>query len=217
MFKQFRPIEKGEFFLIGGDCSQGGEDYNCAQFLSHTKLDVPLVYHAQGVAAQMTPEVYRVAEILYDITGVPPFIGFERNNGGGSEMERLRVLNTKNKYRLFVMPDIGKTEGKDTQKLGWDTTSLTRPILIGDEKNIIDVHGIWIYDEETIQELFWFILNNQGKPEAMKGKHDDTVMALGVAIQMHQHVIPPLSKYQEEKIRQSLPQFQPEVDMDLGI
>lgn len=217
MFKQFRSIEKDEFFLIGGDCSQGGEDANVAQFLSKTKLDVPLVYHAQGVAAQMTPEIYRVAEILYDITGIPPYIGFERNNGGGSEMERLRVLNTKNKYRLFIMPDFGKTEDKDTNKLGWDTTISTRPILIGDEKNIIDVHGIGIYDEETIQELFWFIVNRQGKPEAMRGKHDDRVIALGVAWQMYQNVIPPLSKLQEARITQSLPQFQPEIDVDLGI
>jgi hypothetical protein len=187
MFRQYRKIEHGEFILIGGDCSQGGEDANAAQCLSKTKLDVPLVYHAQGVAATMTPELFTIAEKIYDITGLPPVIGLERNNGGGSEMERLRVLNERRKYSLFVMPVIGETHDKDTKKLGWDTTESTRPILIGDLKNIVDVRGLGIYDEDTIQELFWFIINNKGKPEAMKGKHDDRVIALGLAWQMYQH------------------------------
>lgn len=186
MFRQFREIKKGEFFVIGGDCSQGGEDSNVSQFLSKTKLDVPLVYESLGVAATMTPEILKMAEKLYDITGLPPAIGFERNMGGASEMERARVLNTNNKYSLFVMPVIGQTEDSDTKKLGWDTNEATRPILVGDLKNIIDVHGLTVYDETTIQQLFWFIVNRQGKPEAMKGKHDDHVISLGVAWQMYQ-------------------------------
>jgi len=197
MFKQYREIKKGEIILIGGDCSQGGPDANCAQFLSKTKLDVPLVYHAQGVAAQMTPEIYRLAEKIYDKTEVAPVIGFERNNGGASEMERLRVLNTKNKYSLFVMPAIGQTEEKDTKILGWNTTTITRPILVGDLKNIIDVKGITLYDKETIQELFWFIVNQQGKPEAMRGKHDDRVFGLGVAWQIYQHFEEPLDEKED--------------------
>jgi hypothetical protein len=205
MFRQYRKIERGEFFLIGGDCSQGGEDSNVSQFLSKTKLDIPLVYDAQGVAASMTPQIHRVAEKLYDITGIPPVIGFERNMGGSSEMERLRVLNTKNKYSLFVMPVFGDTEDKDTNKLGWDTNTLTRPILVGDEKNIIDVHGIGIYDKVTIQQLFWFIISRQGKPEAMKGKHDDHVISLGVAWQMSQNVLTPLSRQEEEAMYEEIP------------
>lgn len=186
MFRQYRKIERGEFILAGGDCSQGGDDSNCTQFLSKTKQDVPLVYHKQGVAATQTAEIFPILEKIHDVTGVNPVIGLERNNGGASEMERLRVLNRFQKFDLFVMPDIGKTEEQDTKLLGWNTSSLTRPILVGDTKNIIDVNGIAVYDKETIQQLFWFIINRQGKPEAMKGKHDDCVIALGVAIQMYQ-------------------------------
>jgi len=194
MFRQYREIERGEFILAGGDCSQGGEDSNCTQFLSKTRQDVPLVYHAQGVAATQTADIYPVLERIYDVTNVKPVVGLERNNGGASEMERLRVLNRAAKFELFVMPDIGKTEEKDTTSLGWNTSSLTRPILVGDEKNLIDVNGIGIYDKETIQQLFWFIINNQGKPEAMKGKHDDCVIALGVAIQMFNHCVQPVQQ-----------------------
>jgi len=199
MFKQFREIQRGEFFLIAGDCSQGGKDANAAQFFSHTKVDVPLIYHAQGVAAQMTPEIHRVATKISDVTGVPPVVCLERNNGGASEMERLRVLNRDGKYTLFVMPTIGLTKQKDTTKLGWDTTSVSRPIALGELKNAIDSETIGLYDMDTIRELFWFIINEQGKPEAMKTKHDDRVMSLAIAWQMYKFCGIPQTDYNPRK------------------
>lgn len=193
MFRQFRKIEYGEQIVIGGDCSQGGADHNVAQFFSKNHLDVPIVYDSRGVAAVMTPEIFKMAELLYDTTGIQPVIGFERQMGGSSEMERLRVLNTKGKYILFVMPTIGNITDDKTKKLGWDTNEASRSVLTGDLKNIIDVHGITVYDEITIQELFWFILNKSGKPEAMRGKHDDHVMSLGVGWQICKRVDLPSS------------------------
>jgi hypothetical protein len=209
MFKQYREIKKGEFILIGSDCSQGGEDLNCSQFLSKTKIDVPLVYAKQGVAAQMTSDIVPVAEKIFNITGIRPVIAFERQNGGASEMERVKVLNRNNKYEVFVMPKIGQdldnNEEKDTKTLGWNTSEITRPILVGDLKNIVDVHGLGIYDEETIQELFWFILSRTGKPEAMRGKHDDRVISLGIAWQLYLQCNPPPSENDILKAMNELP------------
>ncbi len=196
MFKQYRKIDKGEFLIVAGDCSQGGDDYNACHFLSYNKLDVPLVYHTQGVAAQMTADVQPVLERIYDITSVKPVVGFERNNGGGSEMERLRVMNRERKYDLFVMPQIGKDqEGTDapqtTKKLGYDTNVASRPTLVGDLKEAIDSRLFVIYDSATIGEMFTFIKNRNGKAEASTGAHDDLLLAFAVAIQIYKNVTPP--------------------------
>jgi len=201
MFKQFRKFERGEFFIVGGDCSQGGEDSNCCQFYSKTKQDVPLHYHKQGVATTMTTEIYPVLNKIFDVTGIPPVVGFERQNGGASEMERLRLMNRYQKYTIFVMPKVGKndksldenTNNKEdlTNDLGYNTSDITRPTLVGDLKNFIDLRAFKVYDETTIQQLFWFILSRTGKPQAMRGKHDDCVMALGITQQIAQIVIPP--------------------------
>lgn len=184
MFRQYRKLEKGEFIVAGGDCSQGGEDSNCCQFYSKSRRDVPLHYHKQGVAATMTTEVIPVLEKIYDATGIKPIVGFERQNGGASEMERLRNLNRDQKYLLYVMPDVGKTEEGETVNLGYNTSESTRPTVVGDLKNLIDLKGIKVFDEETIQQLFWFIIGRNGKPQAMRGKHDDCVIALGIALQI---------------------------------
>ena len=191
MFRQYRQLQKDEFIIVGGDCSQGGADSNVAQFYSVTLQDVPLIYHSKGVAATMTTTIYPVLERIADFTGIKPLVGFERNMGGASEMERLAVLNRLGKYVLYTMPKIGSTvSDTTTTHYGFDTTSLSRPMLLGGLKEIIDVKGIIIYDKKTIEEMSLFIVNRQGKPEAAKGAHDDTVIALAVALFMQRNAIP---------------------------
>lgn len=186
-WRQYRQIEAGEFFLVGADCSQGGDDYNACIFLSKTKLDVPLIYHSRGVAAQMTSAVHPMLEKIYDATGVRLVVAFEQNNGGVSEMERLSVLNRENKYKTYEMPHIGKVDtGTMTGKLGYSTNTATRPILLGDWKDSYDNHAVTLYDEPTLKEHRSFIISDRGKPEAEKGAHDDLVFAHAIAWQLYQ-------------------------------
>lgn len=182
--RQFRNFQWGEHIVVGGDCSQGGDDENWCQFISKTKIDVPMVYQKKGVAAEMTTDIYPILGNIYKQTGIPPTVAFERQNGGGSEMERLHVLNREMKYEIFLMPQIGHEESKSSGKLGWDTNTATRPIILGDLKNCINGKGLLIYDKLTIRQLFDFIVNKNGKPEASSGKHDDAVMSLAIAWQL---------------------------------
>lgn len=194
-FKLYRQIEPGEHFVVGGDCSQGGLDYNAIQFISKTKLDVPLVFHARGVAATMTPQLHQALEKLYDLTRITPTVALERNNGGASEMERLQVLNRAGKYRLYTMPAVGRDQATDTSSslLGYTTTAVTRPILVGDLKAMIESRAIRLYDEATIRELRTFVISRVGKPEAAPNQHDDLVMSLAIAWQLFQQIAPPPS------------------------
>lgn len=187
MIRQYRPIKEGEFFVIGGDCSQGGIDSNWVQFLSKDKLDVPLVLEQRGVASDMTPVLHQTLEWLFDKTGIQPIVALERNMGGASEMERLRKLNRLNKYRLYQFRRVGRTQGETrTDTLGFITDSISRPTLVGDLKVSIDNQGLRIYDEETINQLSTFIVNKSGKPEAASNTHDDAVISLAIAWQLYQ-------------------------------
>lgn len=188
MLSLYRKPQRGEFFCVGGDCSQGGADSNWVQFISKDQLDVPLVLQMPGVAADMTPVLHQALEWLYDKTGVQPVIALERNMGGSSEMERLRKLNRLNKYRIYIYRNIGKVEGDtSTEKLGWNTDSASRPRMVGDLKSAIDLMNLRIYDKETIDQLGTFIVNKRtGKPEAAPNAHDDAVMSLAVAWQLYQ-------------------------------
>ena len=187
MLRLYREIERNEFFVVAVDCAQGGKDSNFGQFLSKSKADVPLVFEARCVAADMTPIVHQTLEWIYDKTNVQPVVAFERNMGGASEMSRLQKLNRQGKYIIYQKRRVGDVQGESlTDHLGFDTNVQTRPQILGDLKQAIDSQLIRIYDKTTVEELRKFIVNKQGKAEAAPNSHDDAVMSLAIAWQLYQ-------------------------------
>lgn len=183
----YRPIEKGEFFVVFGDTAQGGIDKNFTQFMSKTRIDIPLVYSARGVAAESTPHIHQTLEWLFDQTGVQPVFAFERQNGGVSEMHNLMLMNRENKYRLYQMHSTGTTDGDEiTERYGWDTNSSTRPKMIGDWKIAFETGQVKIYDKETLDHHQTFIVNKNNRPEAAPNTHDDGVMSCAGVWQLYQ-------------------------------
>lgn len=191
MFRRYRKYEQNEFFVVGADTAWGGTDYCSVQFLSKTKLDVPVVYHSKVLASEMTPLLHNELERIHDETGVQPVVAIERNNGGVAEIERLATLNRANKYRIYTeKKNIGSTDSTtDTVKLGWTTSSATRPTMLSMLKEAIDNRLVRIYDRPTINEMFSFIVSQTSsswKAQAEQGAHDDLIMALAIAWQLYQ-------------------------------
>ncbi|MCR5700200.1 MAG: hypothetical protein K6G49_02090 [Candidatus Saccharibacteria bacterium] len=187
MFRLYREIDRGEFFVVAVDCAQGGLDANFGQFLSKTKIDVPLVFEKKCVAAEMTPIIHEALEWLYSTTGIEPVVAFERQMGGVSALSNLQILNRNGHYRIFQRRKLGTIEGEQlTDAIGWDTNVQTRPQMLGDLKQAIDNKLIRLYDKTTIDELGKFIINKRGRAEAAANCHDDAVMSLAIAWQLYQ-------------------------------
>lgn len=191
-FRRYRQWQPDEFVLVYADTSWGGVDYSAAQFLSKDNIDVPLVYHQQGLASDMTPLLHQELERIYDITKVKPVVSYERNNGGVAELERLKALNRLGKYRIYTQySGFGTTENtEEDSKLGHDTNAATRPVMLGALKDAIDNKLITIYDKLTVEEMFSFIVkqttNGNWKAQAENGAHDDLIMSLAGVWQMFQ-------------------------------
>lgn len=187
MWYQYREPQKGEFFVVFADLAAGGNDYCAVQFLSQKWLDVPIVYHAKVTGSYMTPLVHqRLTEISKE-AGIAPVVAFERNNGGGFEMDRLARLNRYGDYRIYTMKNMNPTGRMvDTGKLGYDTTMATRPKMLQDLKDAIEGRMIHLYHRQTVTEMFSFIISQSGKAEAEKGAHDDLVMSLAGVWQLYQ-------------------------------
>lgn len=186
-FKQFRPYQRGEFVLCFADTAAGGGDNCAAQFLSHKWLDVPEVYHSKVTATFMTPLLHQELTRISVETGVAPVVAYERNNGGGFEMDRLAQLNRYGAYRIYTMKSIDPT-GRlvDTGKLGWDTNTGSRPKMLQELKDAVESEVLHLYHRPTVDEMFSFIISPTGKPEAEQGAHDDLVMALAGVWQLYQ-------------------------------
>lgn len=189
MYSQFRKIEPREFILCAVDTSSGGLDYTAAQFISKTKVDVPLVYHSKITTSDFIPSLDRTLNKIFDITGIKPVVSIERQNGGSFLIDRLVGLNFAGKYEIFQMPTYGRVEEGVPSKLGWDTNSATRPKMLADLKDATDKIALKLYHKQTIIEMYSFIVNQTNlswKAQAEQGAHDDLVMSLAIAWQMYQ-------------------------------
>lgn len=191
-FRRYREWQKDEFILCYADTSWGGVDYSAAQFMSKDTIDIPLVYHAQGLASDMTPQLHQELERIYDITRIKPVVSYERNNGGIAELERLRALNRDGKYRIYTQyTGMGTTDVNESDsRLGHDTNSATRPTMLAQLKDAIDNRLITLYDKPTVEEMFSFVVkqtpNGGWKAQAENGAHDDLIMSLAGVWQMYQ-------------------------------
>jgi hypothetical protein len=152
----------------------------------------------------MTPQIHLELERIYDETGVKPVVAFERNNGGVAEIERLATLNRNGKYTIYVeKSNVGTTETvSDTVKLGWTTSSASRPTMLSMLKEAVDQCLIRIYDKPTITEMFSFIVSQTSsswKAQAEQGAHDDLIMALAIAWQLYQTENPQVKKVHRKR------------------
>jgi hypothetical protein len=64
-----------------------------------------------------------------------------------------------------------------TDRPGWDTTTVSRPRMLGDWLLAYESRSMRIYDKETQDQHQTFVVNQRGKPEASPGTHDDAVMS----------------------------------------
>jgi hypothetical protein len=191
VFRKYRDFKPGEFVLCFADTAQGGGDYCAAHFLSKEGLDIPLVYHSKTIATEMTPLLHQKLEEIFDQTGVQPIVAFERNNGGLFELERLNKLNRNQKYRIYrAKQNMGATTTvSDSNKMGWDTNSATRPAMLTGIKDAVDNGLLKIYDRPTITEMFSFVevqTTSSWRAQAERGAHDDLIMSLAGVWQMYQ-------------------------------
>lgn len=197
MFTQYRELRKGEFILLFVDTAGEGSDWNSGQFLSKTYLDIPLVMHHEGSIVDVTPRLKDVLEWIEKQTGVKPVVCYETNNGGGYELERLNRLNTYQKYTIYRQHQLNPItrQLERTDKLGWNTTSATRPALLAAVEDLVNNRLVRIYHSVTVTQMFSFVKHKTPsgwRAEAESGAHDDDIMSLGGVWIMYATEKPPV-------------------------
>ena len=66
------------------------------------------------------------------------------------------------------------------RSLGFRTDRFTRPRAIAGLVEIFSLHPDWLCDKELLGEMLTFVYNEDHRPEALSGKHDDLVMAAAI-------------------------------------
>ena len=94
----------------------------------------------------------------------------------------MRVLQKKYNYpNLYVRERLDGVSDKPMLDYGFETTSRTKPIIIGELVEFMRNNSWAEVDVPTLKEMTTFVKKDNGKLEALDGCHDDLVMALAIA------------------------------------
>ncbi|MFX0022185.1 MAG: hypothetical protein ACFE9S_07650 [Candidatus Hermodarchaeota archaeon] len=185
-WKVFELPKYGVDYAIGVDVASGAEieehtgkyDYSVIEGLRRDTLE-QIIEYVNHIDPDLLAEQCWLAARAYG----NPMLGIERNMDGGTVLSALR--NKFNYNNLYAREVLDEKTRRRTKQLGWYTSVKTRPVLINDMATFIrERHGIF-YSERLISECQTFIKAPDGKVEADVGTHDDTVVAMGIALQMH--------------------------------
>ena len=103
-------------------------------------------------------------------------VGIETNFSTYPQLELERLG-----YNKFYIREVEDTiKDKVKKSFGFKTTTLTRPIILGELKRIVKENIDKINDKDTLEEMLVFVKNDKGREEAQSGYHDDLVMALAI-------------------------------------
>ena len=167
-------------YCIGGDTAGEGSDYFIGQVLdARTGIQVATLKH-QFDADQYTKQMYCLG-IYYK----QALIGIEANFDSFPIMELQRLGYTNQYVRETQDTYTGKTE----KRVGFKTTSLTRPTIISRLIEIVREHVDTINDKDTLEELLTIVRNEKGRIEAPEGGHDDQMMGLAIAHHIREQVV----------------------------
>ena len=160
-----------EQFSIGGDTSGEGSDYYTAKVVSAFTRETVATMRVRLIdddlyAAQLycLGKTYHDALIAVEINFCPTPV---------------KLLAKWGYDNLYARGD--EDEGTTTKRLGFRTTSVTRPVILSRLKRLFRDDPSLDPDPETLREMLSFVRTAEGRWEAAYGAHDDLVMALAIA------------------------------------
>jgi hypothetical protein len=164
-------------FAIAGDVALGvGKDYSSAVVMNKDK-EVCAVYRNNTIDPSKFGDVLFYLGRYYNNA----LLGVESNSMGIATLNRLTQMNYVNLYYQTKIANVSKEEGS---RVGWRTTSASKPAIIGFLKSAIENDEIWIPSRTIIGELMNYVADDSGKTNAIVGHNDDTVIALAIALEM---------------------------------
>jgi len=198
-FRQWKEPERDKTYVIGADVAEGVQDgnYSCAEILCREDFEQVAEWHGH-----IEPDQF--GHILADLGNYynRAMVACESNGPGVATLAALRELYWY-LYSTVKMDQLTRTQSK---KIGWTTTMRTRPLLIEGIAKALREGEIIINSKELLEEMTWFVYEEPKnsttgilRPQAPRGKYDDRIFALGIAIQAHlQHPVQDIGKLKSE-------------------
>lgn len=161
-------------YSLGGDTAGSGKDYFTGKVICNLDGRTAATLHKQYIDEDLYAEqMYCLGKYYHDA-----LIGIEINYS----RQPTRILQKKYNYpRLYMRERLDGASDRAVMDYGFETTTRTKPIIIGELVEIMRSTPDIEVDIPTLKEMTTFVKKDNGKTEAIDGCHDDLVMALAIA------------------------------------
>jgi phage terminase large subunit len=174
-----KPIA-GVPYVIGGDISEGGIDYSVGQVRNNLTWNQAAVWRGQVDTDIYSKQMYCLGKYYNEA-----LIGIEIN----FDLHPVKELQRLGYYNQYIRETMDSYTEQTQKKYGFRTDRVTRPVIIANYVALVRDHIDSFNDVATLEEMLTFVRNENGKPEAQKGKHDDTILADCICLEIRSQQI----------------------------
>lgn len=161
------PVE-GRKYAIGADVAGEGSDKFTLVVKDHGTGSQVAVFDGKVTPGEFIELLYCVG-MWYNKAMLAPEINFDRYI-----CERLEEMGYPN---LFVREIYDSYLKGNRKAYGWKTDSVTRPMIVSRQRDILDNYLDRFYDIPMLEECLTFVKGKNSRPDHLEGCHDDILFA----------------------------------------
>lgn len=163
--------EDGVPYVLGGDTAGEGSDYFTAIVIDNVTGRIAAKLRQKYSEPEYVRQIYALGRFYNDA-----LVAIETNFSTYPVM-KLQEMEYSNQYSR-------EREDTYTRKMrksyGFRTDRQSRPRAIANLVEVFSSHPEWFTDRELLEEMLTFCYNEDHRPEALAGKHDDLVMGAAI-------------------------------------
>jgi hypothetical protein len=174
----------GRKYVAGVDCAEGlehGDNDSIAISDWETGEEVAHIWGKFGTDG-VTRHLLHVIELFPKI-----LIGIENSKHGQTVLSNLLTYEKVPRRLIYHHTDWDEKRKKSSLKPGWDTNPKSRPVMLDDWKQALEMGHARVHDRDVLDEHLTFTVGKDGKPQAQTGACDDTVISKAIGWQMRKY------------------------------
>ena len=163
--------KEGVPYVLGGDTAGEGSDYFTAIVIDNVSGRIAAKLRQKYSEPEYVRQIFALGRFYNDA-----LVAIETNFSTYPVM-KLQEMEYPNQY---------SREREDTytrqmrKSYGFRTDRQSRPRAIANLVEVFSSHPEWFTDRELLEEMLTFCYNEDHRPEALAGKHDDLVMGAAI-------------------------------------
>lgn len=175
----YHPPEPEKTYVLGADVAEGvtGGDYSVFTIFDRKSGEEVAFWRGY-----MAPERFGALIAKYGQAYNNALAVVEINNHGLTTITALKNLQ----YPQIYFRPVTKMDSmgiKFSDRMGWKTTKVTRPLMIDDLREALGDGSYIIHTERTLDEMLTFVFDDGNNMVATNSFHDDCIFATAIGLQ----------------------------------